>query len=189
LPHLKSPLIGPKLLAVIKRNSFFEFNPKQAIKATSTFFRNKSHNYLLLENPDTESTILRILECIQVDSQVAQELITKTLKTEDFCFILTFLESYNFLKARRISQQELTSFIKQKLLALFIVGATAYKVGLAKATPNLSAITCYNSAPVALTNNSSQPVKIVDNTHKNEERLEKRSQLIISQKKLLNQGL
>ena len=50
----------------------------------------------------------------------------------------------------------------------------ASKVGVAKAIPKRSAITHYNSTPVAFPNNYPQPIKPVDNTAKNEERIEKR---------------
>ena len=96
VPHLTSDVIGPELLAVIKRNSFFELNPKEAIHGTLGFFYRKCRNYNLLYEPNGQSSILRILESIKVDSKVAQELATQTLKHKDVRFIITFLENYTF---------------------------------------------------------------------------------------------
>jgi hypothetical protein len=106
MANLASPLIGPELLAVIKRNGFFELSWEKAIKGTVYFFRETLKAPRFFEKPDAQSILLRILECIQVEPQIAQELITETLKTEDFSFILTFLENYNFSKVSPASQQE-----------------------------------------------------------------------------------
>ena len=40
IPHSTSSVVGPELLAVIKRNYFFKLDPAKAIKDTSYFFHN-----------------------------------------------------------------------------------------------------------------------------------------------------
>ena len=104
MAHLTSPLIGPELLAMIKRNGFFELTSEQAIKGTLYFLRERVTYLGLFEKPDTESIILRILECLQVEPEVAQDLTTQTLKTQNFCSILTFLENYSF--PNKVAYQE-----------------------------------------------------------------------------------
>lgn len=36
--HLTSDVIGPELLSVVKRNGFFELDPKEAIRGAFEFF-------------------------------------------------------------------------------------------------------------------------------------------------------
>lgn len=105
--QLKTDIIGPELLMVIKRNGFFELDPKEAIQGTLSFFHS-----LPLSRLGTKSNILRVLECIQVNPKVAEEIVTQTLEHKNLCFITTFLESYRFPKARRISQKEVESYLK-----------------------------------------------------------------------------
>ncbi len=111
--HLTSPLIAIELLPLIKRNGFFELNPTTAIKGTLYLFKRELCQLILFDfdKPGTESSILRILNCLEIDPKIGQELTNQTLKNKDFSFIVTFLENYTFPKARRISQQELDSFL------------------------------------------------------------------------------
>ena len=111
--HLTSDVIGPELLSVIKRNGFFELDPKEATRGTFEFF-NDGFFWQLggSYGPDIKSNILRILESIQVDLKIAEKLATQTLQHKDARFITTFLKSYTFPKARCISQKELESYLK-----------------------------------------------------------------------------
>lgn len=66
MAHWTSPLIAIELLSLIKQNGFFfELNPTTAIQSILCLFR--SIQQLLLfdfDEPGTESSIFRILNCI-----------------------------------------------------------------------------------------------------------------------------
>ena len=111
VPYSTFSVVGPELLAVIRRNDFFKLDPAKAIKDTSYFFHNNWQSHSLPDQPEGQSSILRILESIQVDIKGAQGLTTQALKQQDICFILIFLDNYIFPKARRLSQQDLDSLL------------------------------------------------------------------------------